>query len=563
MKESPYRTADVRRALRVAMLVAGETPAGIESQLLGDLASANYLELAGVYRVTAGARAQPAAGLPRLILSLYRALDRRIAAEPAAAAASGACARAAEPGRTVLTDVSEGDLASANLDVILAPCCPDAAAPHARHARFGVWWVGASARLGRDCGYWDHFAALIKGVTPTTVMLWAATATEPRPMMLDYASVRWVSGVSVARNLAAIAALRRSLWQSGLRGLAVRGWESLRSRGVAREPLLAAHVASLSADSPVSGLRVGAALLRMMRRHLQRRRRMRKVDQKWLIGVRAIKDHGAAFAEPEGYQCLPSPRGRWYADPFVITVAARDYLFVEDFDQRAGRARISVAALDGNRIGEPQVALERPYHLSYPQVFAHAGEIFMIPESGAHNTVELYRASSFPTGWELVRVLYRGPAFDTTVVGHEGRFWFFTSLIEDSGGDSAQLLLFHSDRPDGDWQLHPENPLSCDARYARSAGSFFIQDGQLLRPAQDGSVTYGGAVRFCRVRLMNEEQYREEEVRLLEPPRSANGIALHTYNRSSRTEVVDIGIAADRRTGVVMPAGYLPAIGSR
>ena len=60
-----------------------------------------------------------------------------------------------------------------------------------------------------------------------------------------------------------------------------------------------------------------------------------------------------------------------------------------------GKAHISYVRLGGEAapVGPPATALETPYHLSYPFVFRHEDDIFMIPESSANRTVELYRAS--------------------------------------------------------------------------------------------------------------------------------------------------------------------------
>ena len=55
--------------------------------------------------------------------------------------------------------------------------------------------------------------------------------------------------------------------------------------------------------------------------------------------------------------------------------------------------------------GDPQTALEREYHLSYPFVFEWEDDVYLIPESTASKRVELYRAESFPDRWSLAGVL--------------------------------------------------------------------------------------------------------------------------------------------------------------
>ncbi len=173
--------------------------------------------------------------------------------------------------------------------------------------------------------------------------------------------------------------------------------------------------------------------------------------------------------------------------------------------------------------------------------------MFMIPETGFNNTVELYRSITLPLQWEFVRVLYNGPAFDTSVLHHNGRLWFFTSLVEGEDRHTSQLLVFHSDRVDGEWIWHPSNPISHDARIARNAGSIIRQGGRIIRPAQDGSSTYGGAINLREISTLDESEYAEAPVGSITPARLPNAVGLHTYTSSARMEAIDCRLRMVRR----------------
>ena len=81
------------------------------------------------------------------------------------------------------------------------------------------------------------------------------------------------------------------------------------------------------------------------------------------------------------WNVIPDPGFRFYADPFPLVHEGKTYVFVEDFDHKTAKAIISVLPFDEQGpIGPPQPVLEEPWHLSYPFVFAHAGQIWMIPE---------------------------------------------------------------------------------------------------------------------------------------------------------------------------------------
>jgi hypothetical protein len=87
---------------------------------------------------------------------------------------------------------------------------------------------------------------------------------------------------------------------------------------------------------------------------------------------------------------------RFYADPFPMRHNGRDFLFVEEFPVTTQRGCISVSTFEGAKFTTPRPVLEEPWHLSYPFVFEHAGEVWMIPESGEARAIYLYRADPFP-----------------------------------------------------------------------------------------------------------------------------------------------------------------------
>ena len=93
-----------------------------------------------------------------------------------------------------------------------------------------------------------------------------------------------------------------------------------------------------------------------------------------------------------------APKDRFYADPFLIERDGKTFIFLEDLRYSEGRALISCCELDADGTPGPVFeVLRRPYHLSYPFLFEENGEIYMIPETKSNRTVELYRATKFPT----------------------------------------------------------------------------------------------------------------------------------------------------------------------
>lgn len=255
----------------------------------------------------------------------------------------------------------------------------------------------------------------------------------------------------------------------------------------------------------------------------------------------AMRQRDPATGTMTSFRALPAERGHFYADPFLIEKDGETHLFFEDFDQQTKRGRISHAALDG--AGMPSraaPALERPYHLSYPFVFAWRDDIWMLPETGENRSVELYRCTDFPRGWQLYRTLLQGWRMSDPTLheDEDGRWWLFVLGHEHPRAPGA-LFLFSGDTPLGPWQPHPGNPVQCDIRHARPGGRLFRNEGRLLRPGQDCSQRYGGALWLMEVTALTAERYSEVPFRRLDPLDLPGNLCLHHRDATDQFEFVD------------------------
>ena len=237
------------------------------------------------------------------------------------------------------------------------------------------------------------------------------------------------------------------------------------------------------------------------------------------------------------------PRGAFWADPFLIGRQGNSYVFFEEYGYKAHRGHIAFAEIqkDGS-MGESHIALERPYHLSYPFLFEHRGEFYMIPETAQNRTIEVYRCTRFPDQWEFHKTLMKDVrAMDATLVEHSALWWMFVNIAGEGGSTWDELHLFHTDDPlSGQWIPHPMNPVVSDVRSARPAGRIFRRQGLLLRPSQDSSSRYGYALNLNRITKLTKNEFKEELFERLEPPRDGNILAVHTFNFWDDLTVVDV-----------------------
>ena len=260
----------------------------------------------------------------------------------------------------------------------------------------------------------------------------------------------------------------------------------------------------------------------------------------WFLAIRQ-RSAALGFDDSSNYRLMRPPKDRFYADPFLFEKDGTTYLFLEDFRYSEGRAVISCCELepDGSP-SAPAEVLRRPYHLSYPFLFEQEGEIYMIPETKANRTVELYRATSFPTGWTLAAVLLKDVyAVDATILKFKNKFWMFAGVSNGKYSNCDELGLFCADSLTGPWTPHPGSPVISDVRRARPAGALFYDGDRLIRPSQDCSKAYGYALVFSEVLKLTETEYEERPIARLDPDWVRGNLGTHTYTRTEHFEVID------------------------
>ncbi len=259
----------------------------------------------------------------------------------------------------------------------------------------------------------------------------------------------------------------------------------------------------------------------------------------WRVGVRN-SDVPLLEEGPSGlraFRWLDSPRGHFYADPMLCRHEDRTWLFVEDFLYAAQEARsILVAEVrDDGGVGAFQPALTRSSHTSYPLVFCHEGEVFMIPETAGNRRVELYRAVRFPTEWHREAVLFPHPAHDTTPLFHDGRWWFFASIVDTN---RTMTHLFSAESLTGDWKLHPNSPIA-GPHEGRSAGPIMLMDRRMIRPTQSSRPVYGYSFSFEEIVQLDAKRFVERRLATFEPTWRRHLVGMHTYGRAGMVEVID------------------------
>lgn len=195
-----------------------------------------------------------------------------------------------------------------------------------------------------------------------------------------------------------------------------------------------------------------------------------------------------------------------YADPFLFPHGDELYMFYES--QAVGEhgkieAKCTTDLVNFELIGE---VLREPFHLSFPFVFEDKGQIYLMPETLATNEVALYRFEDFPRGLKKDCVLLRGSYKDSSLIKHDGIWYFFTT------SESGLELFYIEDLSEGHLIPHRKNPITSDPRYRQCGGSPIVLHDKLYRIAQDGSGEYGRNISLLEITELSRTHYEERVV---------------------------------------------------
>ena len=267
--------------------------------------------------------------------------------------------------------------------------------------------------------------------------------------------------------------------------------------------------------------------------------------EEWNIAIRK-KENKSLWengGESTQFTVLPNTMRYWAADPFIISVEKKDYLFFEMFDRLKSKGVIGYREIDGKKVGEMKIAYEAKYHLSFPFIFKHEENYYIMPEYSEGKELFILKATHFPDKWEKVESWMEGKRLvDSVLVNHEGDNYLLTQDLG-TGYSSEELTLFV--RNGDEWVSHRENPIVKSFANSRLGGKTFADKNQLIRVAQDCENGYGTQLHFNRIITLNEFIYEEELLKTISlkdvnVDSKETFCGMHTYNFDERYEVIDL-----------------------
>lgn len=242
----------------------------------------------------------------------------------------------------------------------------------------------------------------------------------------------------------------------------------------------------------------------------------------------------------------PAKKSGYFADPGGFMKDGRLHILVEEYSYVSQKACIAemiigtdtVGALDPGRVQGPGRVIEGDGHLSYPYIIEHGGNIYCLPESYQSSGIALYRrdplTGKFTKSHTLVEHI---EAVDPTLLFYNGMWWLFFTIRKYS---NTHLFLYHARELTGEFRPHRRNPVKTDIRSARPAGTPFIHEHVLYRPAQDCSGTYGGRIAINRVLRLDTVDFQEETVNFIGPVQGSRySKGFHTISAAGNFTLID------------------------
>lgn len=269
------------------------------------------------------------------------------------------------------------------------------------------------------------------------------------------------------------------------------------------------------------------------------------IKEEWNIAIRKRGDKSLweKGGESRKFTVLPNTIRYWAADPFIVSVGEKDYLFFEMFDRLKSKGLIGYREINGNKIGKMKIAYEADHHLSFPYIFEYKNEYYMMPEYSEGKELFVLKATHFPDKWEKIESWMQGKRFvDSVLLSHEGENYLLTQDLQ-SGYSSEKFSIFI--RKGKEWVSHKKSPVTKSLANARLAGKIFFEKNQLIRVAQDCQDGYGTKLHFNHILKLSEKEYEEEMFRTI----SVQDIivdskecfcGIHTYNSDDCYEVIDL-----------------------
>lgn len=275
-------------------------------------------------------------------------------------------------------------------------------------------------------------------------------------------------------------------------------------------------------------------------------------EEIYTIAYRNRGEHTLLDSDLLKFDRLPYSNTYWYADPILISYQGESYLFLESYDMRTNLGSIAYAKFDEEgKLSAPKIVIQEPYHMSFPMIFCWNDRLYMIPETCANRSLNLYRCEGSIDQWTLVKSFpVEEELVDTVATACYGdHVELVTSAQHATHKRMNKWQKFRIFREGEDFRLEADAAFNSREIYSyadRTAGSLVTEGGQKILPTQESTETDYGVNLYLN-------DYSAEDLThmpvlkkvtvdniLLPDVAQKQQIGVHSYGLSEKYEVVDM-----------------------
>lgn len=209
---------------------------------------------------------------------------------------------------------------------------------------------------------------------------------------------------------------------------------------------------------------------------------------------------------------VSNPNNGFLADPFLYQYRKKNFLFVEEYVGPMRKGVISCYWLDESSIHKIGIAIEEPFHLSFPYIFNYNNKIYMCPESLQNGDIRIYECIDFPVNWKYLYSPIKNVDAVDTVLFYNSPYWWLLTCMDSCRNKTcdSDLFAFYAQSPISDmWLPHHSNPIIRKAEKARNAGLVsFFQDTYRISQAPSFN-TYGYSFSVNKILSIDPISYKE------------------------------------------------------
>lgn len=263
-------------------------------------------------------------------------------------------------------------------------------------------------------------------------------------------------------------------------------------------------------------------------------------DEQWAVGL--VKDPIQSFLNPDFKPQVEwieaSGAGKFLADPFAVIEGNKVSVVAEEYDYSRNYGKLVSFDLDSNgQPATPKIALDSGSHLSYPCTVTDGSNWYLLPESVADKRNIIYQMDEQGRWQTFADTKITEPLIDPTLFYYQNTWWILATPVSEPFGT---LVAWYADKLVGPWLPHARNPLRTDPRNGRSAGTPFVHQDSLYRPAQNNTRTYGGSIVIHRIDRLTTSDFSETAIVEIKPDNNwPYPHGMHTLSSAGNWTLID------------------------